>query len=153
MANDTRFTARDLFALSAASDPKISRDGRSIAYTMLAPGDKPKLGAADLAKPEGAHSAEPFEVYDLMAYRTDSAGYLKRGFEKVFLISATGGAARQLIYGDTHHRGPLSFLADGKRAYFSANRQSDWQTNPVKSEIHAVDITSGAVTTLTAQRP
>lgn len=245
--NDTRFTARDLFALSAASDPQISRDGRaiayvrrsndimtdgarssiwlvdsrsgaetplaggadgdafaprwspddtrlayistaggkaqlwvkwldsgaavqltglpaspsvitwspdgrSIAYTMLVPSDKPKLGAADLAKPEGAHWAEPLEIYDLLAYRTDSAGYLKPGFEKIFLISATGGAPQQLTFGDYHDRGPLSFSADGRRLYFSANRASDWQTDPVESEIHAVEIASGAVTTLTQRK-
>ncbi|ODS94286.1 MAG: acyl-peptide hydrolase [Erythrobacter sp. SCN 62-14] len=129
-----------------------SPDGQSIAYTMLVPGDKPKLGAAELTKPEGAQWAEPLEIYDLLAYRTDSAGYLKPGFEKIFLISATGGAPRQLTFGDYHDRGPLSFSADGRRLYFSANRRSDWQTDPLESEIHAVDITSGAVATLTERQ-
>ncbi len=129
-----------------------SPDGQSIAYTMLVPGDKPKLGAAELAKPEGAQWAEPLEIYDLLAYRTDSAGYLKPGFEKIFLISATGGAPRQLTFGDYHDRGPLSFSADGRRLYFSANRRSDWQSYPLESEIHVVDIISGAVTTLTERQ-
>lgn len=129
-----------------------SPDGRSIAYTMLVASDQPKLGAADLAKPEGAQWAEPLEIYDLLAYRTDSAGYLKPGFEKIFLIPASGGAPRQLTFGDYHDRGPLSFSADGKRIYFSANRQSDWQTNPVESEIYAVEIASGNVATLTQRK-
>jgi dipeptidyl aminopeptidase/acylaminoacyl peptidase len=129
-----------------------SPDGRSIAYTMLVAGEKPKLGTAEIAKPDGAQWAEPLEIYDLLAYRTDSAGYVKPGYEKIFIISATGGAARQLTFGEHHDRGPLSFSADSARIYFSANRQPDWQTNPVESDIHALDIASGTVTPLTSRK-
>ena len=110
------------------SPPSItwSLDGAQIAYTMLVPGEGPKSGKAPDGKPEGAKWAEPLEVYDLLAYRADGAGYLKPGFEKLFIIPATGGAPRQLTFDDYHDTGPLAFAKDGKKVYFSANRKPDW---------------------------
>jgi len=126
-----------------------SPDGSMIAYTMLVTGEGLKLGAPPSGKPEGAQWAEPLEVYDLITYRADGAGYLKPGFEKIFMIPAAGGAPRQLTFGDYHDGGPLAFSRDGRRLYFSANRKPDWQTDPVESEVHALDIASGTVTPLT----
>ncbi len=126
-----------------------SPDGTQIAYTMLVPGEGPKFGKAPDGKPEGAQWAEPLEVYDLLAYRADGAGYLKPGFKKLFIIPATGGAPRQLTFGDYHDTGPLAFSQDGKRLFFGANRKPDWQNDPVDGEIHALDIASGAITALT----
>lgn len=128
-----------------------SPDGSMIAYTMLVESEGLKLGAAPSGKPEGASWAEPLEIYDLVTYRADGAGYLKPGFEKIFVIPATGGAPRQLTFGDYHDGGPLSFSRDGSTLFFSANRKSDWQLDPVESEVHALDIATGTVTALTSR--
>ncbi|WP_296721221.1 S9 family peptidase [Erythrobacter sp.] len=128
-----------------------SPDGNMIAYTMLVANEGLKLGSPPSGKPEGAEWAEPLEVYDLITYRADGAGYLKPGFEKIFTIPATGGAPRQLTFGDYHDGGPLAFSRDASRLYFSANRQPDWQTDPVESEVHALDIASGNITALTSR--
>lgn len=129
-----------------------SPDGNTIAYTMLVEGEPMKLGSgAPAGKPEGAKWAEPLEIYDLLAYRADGAGYLKPGFEKIFAIPATGGAARQLTFGEYHDSGPLAFAKDGRTLYFGANRQPDWQNDPIESEIHALDIASGTITALTGR--
>ncbi len=129
-----------------------AQDGRSLAYTMLVESDAPKLGAALPAKPAGANWAEPLEIYDLLAYRSDGAGYLKPGFEKIFTIPSTGGAPRQLTFGPHHDGGPLSFSRDGRTLYFSANRQPDWQSDPLESELHALDLASGSITALTSRK-
>lgn len=126
-----------------------SPDGTMIAYTMLVEGEGLKLGKAPDGKPEGATWAEPLEVYDLLAYRADGAGYLKPGFEKLFIVPATGGAPRQLTFGDYHDSGPLSFSKDGRTLYFAANRKPDWQSDPVEAEIEALDIATGKVSALT----
>jgi dipeptidyl aminopeptidase/acylaminoacyl peptidase len=126
-----------------------SPDGRSIAYTMLVKDDGPSFGSAPKNKPEGAKWAEPLEVHDLLAYRADGEGYLESGFEKIFVVPATGGSPRQLTFGPYHDGGPLSWSRDGRTLYFSANRKPDWEKDPVESEIHALDATSGAVTALT----
>jgi dipeptidyl aminopeptidase/acylaminoacyl peptidase len=124
-------------------------DGRSIAYTMLVKDEGAKLGSAPANKPEGAKWAEPLDIRTLLTYRADGQGYVEPGFEKIFLIPATGGAPRQLTFGPYHDGGPLSWSRDGRTLYFSANRQPDWETDPLESEIHALDVASGAIATLT----
>jgi dipeptidyl aminopeptidase/acylaminoacyl peptidase len=125
-----------------------SPDGTQIAYTMFVPAQGPKLGKAP-EKPEGATWAAPLETFDLLAYRADGAGYLKPGFDKVFVVPATGGAPRQLSFGDYHDGGGLTWSRDGKTLYFSGNRTPDWENDPQDAEIHALDIATGAITALT----
>ena len=126
-----------------------SPDGRSIAYTMLVKDEGPKLGKAPVNKPEGAKWADPLETYDLLTYRADGEGYVEPGFEKIFVVPATGGAPRQLTFGPYHDTAPVSWARDGRTLYFGANRKPDWQTDPVDGEIYALDVASGSVTPLT----
>lgn len=126
-----------------------SPDGRSIAYTMLVKDDGPKLGSAPANKPEGAEWAEPLEIHELLTYRADGQGYIEPGFEKIFVVPATGGAPRQLTFGAYHDGGPLSWSPDGSMIYFAGNRNPDWETDAVESEVYALDFATGAVTALT----
>ncbi len=126
-----------------------SPDGRAIAYSMLVKDAGPELGSAPKQKPEGAEWAEPLEIRDLLAYRADGAGYIEPGFEKIFLVPATGGAPRQLTYGRYHDGGSLSWSPDGSTLYFGANRRPDWERDPVESEVYALDIASGRISQLT----
>jgi len=127
-----------------------SPDGRSIAYTMRVPGADTHLGHAP-DKPDGAKWAEPLEVIDRVTYRADGAGYLEPGFDHVFIVSADGGAARQVTFGSWDDGGPLSWSRDGRTILFSANRHDDWELNPVNGEVYAVDVASGAVRALTTR--
>lgn len=126
-----------------------SPDGNSIAYTMLVKDEGPKLGSAPDNKPEGAEWAEPLEIYQLLTYRADGQGYIEPGFEKIFVVPATGGAPRQLTFGPYHDGGPLSWSPDGSTLYFSGNRNPDWQIDPVESDVYALDVATGNVTALT----
>ena len=134
---------------TSPSNVTWSPDGRSIAYTMLVKQEGPKLGGAPADKPEGAEWAEPLEVHDLLTYRADGQGYIEPGFEKVFVVPATGGAPRQLTFGRYHDGGPLSWSPDGSTLYFGANRNTDWQTDPLEGEIYALDVAAGGLTRLT----
>jgi Tol biopolymer transport system component len=125
-----------------------SADGRHIAYTMHVPGDGMKLGAAP-AKPEGAQWAAPLEIHSNVTYRTDEEGYLKPGFSHIFLVSADGGAARQLSFGAFHDNGPLSWTPDGRTILFSSNRTAQWELEPVNTEVYALDVAGGTVRALT----
>lgn len=125
-----------------------SPDGRQIAYLMRVPGEGLKLGKAP-PKPEGAKWAEPLEVIDRVTYRADGAGYLKPGYDHIFVVSADGGAPRQITFGDFPDSGPLSWSKDGRSIVFSSLRRPDWQREPNDSEVHSVDIASGALTPLT----
>lgn len=134
---------------TAPSSLAWSPDGASIAYTMHVKDEGPKLGAAPEGKPEGAAWAEPLEIRDLLTYHADGEGYLEPGFEKIFLVPASGGAPRQLTFGRYHDGGPISWSPDGRTLYFGANRRPDWETDPLESEVHALDVGTGGVTRLT----
>jgi dipeptidyl aminopeptidase/acylaminoacyl peptidase len=125
-----------------------SRDGRQIAYLMRVPAQPLKLGSAP-AKPEGATWAPPLEVIDRVTYRSDDAGYVKPGFDHVFVVDADGGAPRQVTFGSFADAGPLSWTPDGRSIVFSSNRRADWEREPQDSEVFAVDVASGAMTQLT----
>lgn len=127
-----------------------SPDGRSIAYVMRVPEDGPRLGKPP-AKPEGAKWAEPLEVYDRVTYRSDAGGYIRPGFSHLFLISADGGAARQLTFGAFDDDGPLSWTPDGKAILFSAVRRPDWQREPFDYEVQQLDLASGKISALTSR--
>jgi len=125
-----------------------SPDGTRIAYVMNVPGEGLKLGSAP-PKPEGAKWAEPLEVIDRVTYRADGGGYIKPGFDHVFLVSADGGAPRQLTFGNFNDNGPLSWTPDGKTLMLSAVRSPEWERDFVNSEVYALDVASGGLTALT----
>jgi len=127
-----------------------SPDGSQIAFTMFVGDEGLSLGTP-AAKPEGAQWAPPLEIHSRLVYRADGAGYLRPGFDKVFVVPASGGAPRQLSFGPYDDGGGLAWAADGKSLYFAANRQTDWENDPVESEIYALDIASGAITALTSR--
>jgi dipeptidyl aminopeptidase/acylaminoacyl peptidase len=127
-----------------------SPDGRTIAYTMRVPGEPLKLGAAP-SRPEGAKWADGLQVIDRVTYRADGGGYARPGFDHIFTVSADGGAARQVTFGNWDDTGPLSWSPDGRRIVFSAVRRPDWEREVNNSEVYAVDVAGGAVTALTSR--
>lgn len=124
-----------------------SPDGTRIAYLMTVPDDGPKLGSAP-EKPEGAQWAKPLEIIDKVTYRTDEGGYVKAGFDHIFIVDANGGAPRQLTFG-AYHDGAPEWTSDGRGILFSAVRKPDWEMTVLDSEIYKLDLDSGAVTALT----
>ncbi len=132
------------------SDITWSPDGKSLAFTMLTADDSAKLGAAP-AKPEGAQWAEPLRVETRVTFRADGEGELKPGFAHIFIVSADGGAPRQLTFGRYDDNGPLSFTPDGKALLFSANRKPGWERDPQESEVYQLTLADGAITALTSR--
>ena len=127
-----------------------SPDGRLIAYDMIVPDEAMKLGTTP-TKPEGAQWAAPLEIIDKVNYRADGLGYIKPGYSHVFVVNSTGGAPRQLTFGAFNDGGPVSFTPDSRTLLFSANRNADWERDPVDAEVYAVDVSGGAVRALTTR--
>jgi dipeptidyl aminopeptidase/acylaminoacyl peptidase len=135
----------------APSSIAWSPDGRRIAYAMFVPDDGARLGGPPPARPEGAQWADPLQVITAVTYRFDGQGYLHAGYDQLFLVSAEGGAPRQLSYGPYNDGGPISWTPDGRTILFSGNRSPDWEREAVNTEIYALDVASNEIRALTSR--
>ena len=127
-----------------------SPDGTQIAYTARVPGKPLTLGKPP-AKPEGADWGKPLQIIDRLVYRRDGGSYVKPGTTQLFVVSASGGAPRQLTFGEYSNGGAVEWSPDGSKLYFSANRREDWELQIYGSEIYALDVASGEITALTTR--
>lgn len=125
-----------------------SPDGARIAYVMFVPGEAASLGAAP-AKPEGAAWADPLQVIDALAFRSDGAGEARPGYSQIFEVAAEGGAPIQLTFGPHNAGGPLSWTPDGGAILFSADLSKDWERRALAGDIHSVSLPDGAIRDLT----
>src|SRR5690242_10047489 len=134
-----------------------SPDGRWISFTCLVHRDPPELVKMPQA-PEGAKWAQPPKLIDRLVYRYNGTGYLKPGYTQLFVVSADGGAPRQISSGDFQHSGPVSraseavWTPDGKFLLISANRHPDWELEPLDTEVYEFRVSDGAVRALTARK-
>lgn len=144
-------TARVTGLPDGPSDIAWSPDGRRLAYLMRVPEEGTKIGKAP-PKPEGAQWAEPLQVIDKLQYRNDGAGYVKPGFDHIFVVEADGGAPRRLTEGAFPLNGPIQWTPDGRSLVVSGNRNQDWEREPVESELYSVDVATGAFSQLTRRK-
>jgi len=129
-----------------------SPDGRWLGFTMPVAAERKPLKVELPEAPKSAHWAEPPKLIDKMVFRADGEGYLPNVFSQLFIISADGGAARQLTRGDFDHEGPPAFTADGSAVLISANRRADADYEPLDSEIYRVDLSDDSLHALTDRR-
>lgn len=125
-----------------------SPDGEWIAFTMRVRKERAPLARMP-RKPEGANWAEPPRVIESLRYRGDGSGYLEEGFDHLFIVPAEGGTARQLTNGDFDHGPSVAWDRDGRSIIVSANRDDDWEVEPLDSELYRVSIEGGAIEQLT----
>lgn len=147
---ETGSTARLAEFAAAPESLAWSPDERWIAFTMFAPDEKTKLGDAP-PKPEGADWGPPLEIITDLRYRADGAGYLKPGYTHVYVVSADGGAPRQLTFGAFNEEGPLSWSADGRYLYVAGNRRENWRREPVNTELYEISVADAAIKPLTTR--
>ena len=125
-----------------------SPDGKWLAFALLVPAKPPTMGTLP-AKPQGANWATPPEVVQRAVFRADGAGRLPHGYTHLFVVSAGGGAPRQLTSGDYNHGGSIAWSPDSESLYFSGNRNEDAELNPSNSEIYRVGLDGGDVEAVT----
>jgi dipeptidyl aminopeptidase/acylaminoacyl peptidase len=129
-----------------------SPDGQWLAFTMPVAQERKPLKVELPEAPKNAKWADPPKLIDRMVFRADGEGYLPSSFSQVFIVSAAGGAARQLTRGDFDHQGPPAFTADGSGVLVGANRRADADYDPLDSEIYRVDMADGSIHALTDRR-
>jgi acylaminoacyl-peptidase len=129
-----------------------SPDGRWLAFMMSVPQERKPLKVELPETPKNAKWADPPKLIDRMVFRADGEGYLPSTYTQLFIVSADGGAARQLTHGDFDHQGPPAFTADGTGILISANRHADADYNPLDSEIYRIDLSDGSLRALTDRR-
>ncbi len=125
-----------------------SNDGKWLAFSQFVP-SKATPAAKMPASPKGAKWAKAVKVIDQVTYRFDGAGYVKPGFNHIFVVPSNGGTPRQVTEGNFHHNSNISWAPDNKTIIFSANYRKDWNIEILDSSIYKLDIHSGQFTQLT----
>ena len=125
-----------------------SPDGRWIAFSMLVP-ESPQPLVEMPKKPKNAEWAAPPKVISKLKYRSDGSGYLEDGYRHLFVVSSEGGSPRQLTFGSFNHEGGLAWTPDSQYLILSANRQEDWQHDPIDSELFELKIADASLRQLT----
>jgi dipeptidyl aminopeptidase/acylaminoacyl peptidase len=127
-----------------------SPDGRSLAFQMLVP--KREAWPLQLPPaPRGAKWVEPPRVVTSLRYRADRQGFLPEGHTQLFVVSAEGGAPRQVTSGDWNHTGGV-WTPDGKALLFSATRIPESEYAWRESDIYRADVASGEIVRLTTRK-
>ncbi len=133
---------------SSPSNLSWSPDSKHIAFSLKV-SSRPPVIAKMPEKPKGAKWAKSPRITDRLKHEADGVGYIKPGFRHIFTISAEGGTPRKITSGDFNHSGNLSWGKNGKKIYFSANRNEDWEYDFRNSEIYSVDTNTLKINQLT----
>lgn len=142
---------REMVALTntnqAPGAPEWSQDDRYLAFGMFVPA----MAASPIqlpSKPEGAKWNDPPKYIDKLNYRGDGQGYLKEGYNQLFVLSSDGGTPRQVTHAK-HDHGMPAWSADGRHLYFTANLRDSAEYQSRNTEIYRLDLSDGAVKSLT----
>jgi len=146
---DSGQTARITNLQNSPSNISWSPDGKWLAFSMFkamtgnsAFKDMPK-------KPEGAKWAGTAKYIDKTTYRRNGSGFVKAGYQHIYIVPADGGSARQISQGDYHHSGVINWTADSKNIIIDGDRHDDWEYRPYESDIYQISLSDGTVTALT----
>ena len=124
-----------------------SPDGNHLLFTKSIDAPKPNIGSFP-GPPEGADWAPAAQVIDHVLYRSDGSGYVDLSYSHIFVMSADGGAPRQLTSGPYNHTSP-EWTPNGQSIIFTADRSGNAVLDPNNEQIYEVNVESGELTQIT----
>ena len=126
-----------------------SNDSKTLAFTLFTPEKQKPLFTGMPAKPKGAKWAETAKYIDSTQYRGDGRGYLREGYNQIYVLPVEGGTPRQLTSGKFPSGGTLSFSPDNDWIYFATPHREDYALNPLFSDIYKVSVNTGELVQVT----
>ena len=136
-------------AVESPSGVEWSPDSKSLSFQMRVP--KPEPWPLEMpSAPRGAKWTEPPRVVQSVKYRADRQGFLPDGNTQLFVVSAEGGAPRQITSGDWDNAGGR-WMPDGTALVFAANRTADAAYAWRQSDVYRVQVATGTITRLTTR--
>ncbi len=134
-----------------------SPDGSTVAFTQLVPRVSNKWHLDLPGRPPQAQwTAEP-RIIERLVFRRDGIGFLDDGNMHIFAVAAAGGAPRQLTQGEGNFGGGpdfvgnLSWTPDNREIVFSTFNPDHWEYPWRDSDVHAIDVATGALRKLTTR--
>ncbi|MEX0844317.1 MAG: S9 family peptidase, partial [Balneolaceae bacterium] len=148
---DTGVSASITNLTDSPGDLSWSPDGSQLLFSKFVPGSPSRSLAKLPTPPEGAKWEKEAQVIDKAVYRRDGSGYVKDGYTHLFVISAEGGAPRQLTSGDYDYDSP-SWAPDSKHILFTSDRSGNADLDPNNEQIYEINIETGELNQITDKR-
>ncbi|MFQ5734501.1 MAG: TolB family protein, partial [Planctomycetaceae bacterium] len=146
--------------LETPKNLRWSPDGKRIAFTMYVE-TKSKWTINMPSPPKGAKWTKPPRIIESTHYRQDRRGFLKQGFQHLFVVSAEAGTPKQLTRGNWHvgarfsgmdYGAGIDWTPDGKEIVFDGQKAKNADRRYRESHIYAVDVKSRAVRQITRRK-
>jgi dipeptidyl aminopeptidase/acylaminoacyl peptidase len=128
-----------------------SPDGTQLLFSKFVTGTSKAVQPKIPSPPNGAQWEQGADVIDKMVYRRDGGGYVQDGYRHIFVISADGGTAKQLTFGDYQYGSP-SWGADGNHILYTVNKSENAELDPNNEQIYEQNINTGEFRKITDQR-
>ena len=128
-----------------------SPDGEKLLFTMNVNAEKPSIATYPRA-PEGAEWADGAKVIEHVQYRSDGTlGFIDEAYRHIFVISAEGGAPRQLTEGNYDHNSP-TWAPEGNSVLFTADYIGNAELDRTMAQVYEMNIETGEKSQLTDKR-
>ena len=132
------------------SNLKWSPSGEYIGFSMFMTDNVLSL-VTPPKKPKDANWAPPARITDRLKHESDGSGYIDKGFNHLFYISADGGSPVQVTSESYNHK-DFNWSKDSKKIIFSSNYTENWEYDFRNSEMYSIKINGSSLTQLTKRK-